>query len=134
MEVSCSYVLVIADSTNGRPILESLRSQCNFSMVFASSLEQGVTYLKKKLPYLVIFSEHRTAYMESLLQRLRSTAYQHHACNLMIVALTDVNDPSWLPQDENPGFDGFLVKPLSGDILSSLVQSAWIRQACCAAS
>jgi AmiR/NasT family two-component response regulator len=52
-------------------------------------------------------------------------------CGITIVALTDVHAPSWLRQEENPGLDGFLVKPLNRDILSSLVQSAWIRQAYC---
>lgn len=50
-----------------------------------------------------------------------------------IVALTDIHAPSWLRQEDNPGIDGFLVKPLDPEVLTSLVQSAWVRQTCCSA-
>jgi len=46
-------------------------------------------------------------------------------------ALATQLSPSYvlvLPQADQSGLDGFLVKPLSGDILISLVQSALARQ------
>lgn len=48
--------------------------------------------------------------------------------DIILLALDDCHAPRWNYQDHNPGFDGFLVRPLSGDILTSLVQSAHIRQ------
>ncbi len=134
MKSSSSYVLVIAHSIDEPSILESLQSSCNDSVVVAYSPDQAMAYLKERLPYLVILMEHRPDYADPLVKKLRFVADQQHAGNTMIIALTDVNDPSWLPQDENPGFDGFLVKPLTGDILNSLVQSAWIRRECCVTS
>jgi CheY-like chemotaxis protein len=134
MEPTSGYVLVLAQAVDEPSILESLLGHCNCSVVVAYSPDQAMHYLRARLPDLVILMEPQSHYTAPFVKRLRVVADQQHASNTMIIALTDVNAPSWLPHDENPGFDGFLVKPLSCDILRSLVQSAWIRRVCCAAA
>jgi AmiR/NasT family two-component response regulator len=78
-------------------------------------------------PYLVILVGNCQIWSRALVSQLRSL---NKPGSTTIVALTDCHAPSWLHQEDNPGLDGFLVKPLSGDVLISLIQSAWARQAC----
>lgn len=96
--------------------------------MFANSEDQAVARVSQAPPYLVILTGDRQTWSHRLVHTLRNRA---QAENITIVALTDCHSPSWLHQEENPGFDGFLVKPISGDILTSLVQSAWVRKTCC---
>ncbi|MBD2059824.1 response regulator transcription factor [Oculatella sp. FACHB-28] len=100
-------------------------------MVFASSIDQVVAKVSQMSPYLVILAGDGQNWSQALVKDLRDAA---NTCETTIVALTDCNAPSWVHQEENPGFDGFLVKPISSDVLTSLVQSAWARQTYCSAS
>ncbi|NJO42923.1 MAG: response regulator [Cyanobacteria bacterium CRU_2_1] len=95
-------------------------------MVVASSADQAMAKAKQSPPSLIILSGNQQDWSQTLISRLRTIA--NHSGGIMIVALTDSHAPSWLRQEENPGLDGFLVKPLNGDVLTSLVQSAWARQ------
>jgi hypothetical protein len=48
---------------------------------------------------------------------------------ITIVALSESTSHSWRSPQEMPELDGFLVKPVTDDILVSLMQSASIKQA-----
>ena len=78
--------------------------------------------------HLVILSGNQHHRSVNLVQDLRTLANTRQAT---IVVLTDCHAPSWMPLEETPGLDGFLVKPLSNDVVTSLVQSAWARRSCC---
>ncbi|MGG6295955.1 hypothetical protein ACQ4M4_16320 [Leptolyngbya sp. AN02str] len=125
--MSKRYVLVLEQSSEDLQMLRSLLERLSCAMVVTNSADQIVLTAREETPCLVILGGNQQSWSHGLISTLRDLAKTS-----MIVALTDSHAPSWLPQDENPGLDGFLVKPLSGDVLSSLVQSAWARQTCCA--
>lgn len=130
-QLSQSYILVLAqpsdDLQNLGLILEGLR----YPLVVASSVEQMIANISLTAPYLVILSCNDLHWSKRLVSRLRNISNARHAT---IVTLTDSHLSSWCPQDDHSGLDGFLVKPLSGDILVSLVQSALARQTFCSVS
>jgi DNA-binding NarL/FixJ family response regulator len=97
-------------------------------MVVASSPDQAMARAVQAPPYLLILAGSQRSWSKALVHDFRNIA---STCGITIVALTDFHAPSWLRQDENPGVDGFLVKPLNRDVLVSLVQSAWARQTYC---
>ncbi|MDX2213206.1 MAG: hypothetical protein SFY66_07945 [Oculatellaceae cyanobacterium bins.114] len=130
MKLSQSYVLVLDHHSGDLKMLESLLMPLRCSIEVVSSVEQAMVRVNQAPPYLVILTGSRQNWSRTLVNKLRD---QTNASNVTIVALTDVHAPSWQHQEENPGLDGFLVKPLSGDVLASLVQSAWARQTYCSA-
>lgn len=125
-----SYILVLdyhsSDLQVLTPVLESL--WCPF--VITQSAEQALERIVQSPPCLVILIGHDYHWSSSLINTLRKTA---RTARVTIVALTDVHAPNWLRQEENPGLDGFLVKPLSREVATSVVQSAWARQTYCPA-
>jgi AmiR/NasT family two-component response regulator len=123
-----NYILVLDQGSDDLQIIEALLGHLRCPLVVTSSLEQAITRAQQAPPYLLILIGDQQDWSKPLVNQFRSLA---DTCGITIVALTDVHAPSWLRQEENPGLDGFLVKPLNRDILSSLVQSAWIRQAYC---
>lgn len=133
MDLSNSYVLVIDSASEDLVLLDSLTDRLPCSVVVAYSPEQALAVTSQGMPYLVILVGDRPDGASRLIHHLRGQARQRHH-NMMIVALTNTHTPHWLHQEQNPGFDGFLVKPISGDVLTSLVQSAWVRQSCYQAS
>lgn len=79
-------------------------------------------------PCLVILAGGHQHWSTAIVNQLRSiTGFGAST----IVALTDIHAPTWPRQEDNPGLDGFLVKPLDREVLTSLVQSAHVRQTCC---
>jgi CheY-like chemotaxis protein len=127
MKSSHRYVLVLDSDSDTLQRLESILRWIHCPMATASSLEQAIAKINDVLPSLIILSGSQTKWSKSLLHKLRP-GQQDTMPDVMIVALTDSHATSWVKQEENPGFDGFLVKPLSPDVVSSLVQSAWARQ------
>lgn len=125
-----SYILVLDQHPEDLQMLESLLKPLKSSVVIASSAAQAMDRISQAPPYLVILTGSRQNWSHALVSQLREQA---NAAHLTIVALTDVHAPSWQHQEDNPGLDGFLVKPLSGDVVMSLVQSAWARQTYCSA-
>jgi AmiR/NasT family two-component response regulator len=97
----------------------------HYRLAIAHSEEQAAVHTAHCPPFLIILAGDYQTWSKSLLNRLRTYATIHR---ITLVALTDAAAASWLDQEDNPGFDGFLVNPLSRDILSSLVQSAHTRQ------
>ena len=130
MTISRSHVLVVGHpSEDLQPLLGILNRLCCSTDV-AVSVEQATLKVKQRLPHLVILSDKHHDAPAGLVRDLRSLT--NSRCST-IVALTDCHSPSWVPLEDVPGIDGFLVKPLNVDVLTSLVQSAWARQTCTAA-
>lgn len=121
------YILVLGKQSEDIQALKSLLSRLRCSVAVASSADQVVAQASQTLPYLVILSGDRQDWSPNLVKQLRQMA---RVCGTTIVALTDFHAPSWLHQEENGGVDGYLVKPIEGDVLCSLVQCAWARQSC----
>lgn len=127
MEQLQNYILIFDQGSDDLPLIESLLGHLRCPLVIASSLEQAIARASQAPPYLLILAGQHE-WSRSIVHQFRSLA---DTCGITIVAVTDVHAPSWPRQEDNPGVDGFLVKPLNGDILSSLVQSAWVRQNYC---
>ncbi|HEY9624732.1 MAG TPA: hypothetical protein V6C78_30680 [Crinalium sp.] len=123
---SCqSYVLVLEQHPDDWQTLEMLLKPLRCSVVVTNSIDQAIAKISQEPPYLVILTGSHQNWSYTLVKALRAQA---NAVHVTIVALTDVHAPSWQYQEENPGLDGFLVKPLSRDVVTSLVQSAWARR------
>lgn len=120
-----SYVLLLAEQAEELFGLASLLEKLRFTVEIAHSAEQAIAKVSHTAPCLMILQGNR--WSSTFVQELRTLA---NSQRMMLVVLTDCHAPSWLHQDQNPGFDGYLVKPLSSDVLSSLVQSASVRQQC----
>ena len=131
MEHLQNYVLIFDKGTEDLQMLESLLGHLRCPLVVASSVEQAMAKAKQAPPYLLILLGAQQSWSQPLVHQFRSLA---DSCGITIVALTDMHAPSWLRQEDNPGVDGFLVKPLNRDILTSVVQSAWVRQTYCLAN
>lgn len=126
---STSYVLVLDQPSDDLRKLTECLSQLCCSTLVLNSADQMMETAHQVIPDLVILAgQHH--WSGTLVSQLRSLANTRRAT---IVALTDCHSPSWTRQENNPGLDGFLVKPLSNEILVSLLQSASVRQSCCSA-
>ncbi|NJO79759.1 MAG: response regulator [Cyanobacteria bacterium RM1_2_2] len=132
MEQLQKYILILDEGSDDLQIIESLLGHLRCPIVVAASPEQAMARASQAPPYLLILVGNQQDWSKPLVHQLvhqfRGLA---NAYGTTIVALTDVHAPSWLRQEDNPGVDGFLVKPLNQDILSSLVHSAWVRQTYC---
>jgi response regulator RpfG family c-di-GMP phosphodiesterase len=109
--------------------LDSLLNQLKCSVVVTRSVDQAMAKASQIPPYLIILTGGQQSWTKTLVRKLRNVANSSDC--ITIVAVTDVPASSWLSWEENPGLDGFLVNPLNSDILTSLVQSAWVRQTYC---
>ncbi len=125
-----SDILLLAKQSREVSVLSSLLKYSHYTVASMNSEEQAIAQIERKPPFLIILAGDTQHWSQPLLKELRHVANVHR---ITLVALTDFHTPHWRHQDENPGFDGFLVYPLSGEVLSSLVQSAHARQALCLA-
>lgn len=125
-----SSILLLAKQPHEIHALASLLRYSSYSVASATSEEQALAQIIQRPPFLIILAGDHQNWSQALLQKLRAFANAHRTT---FVALTDFYAPRWMHQEENPGFDGFLVSPLSSEVLSSLVQSAQTRQAFCLA-
>ncbi len=94
---------------------------------FAVAETRNLRWSHDHIPHLIILGsgQHWShTQVQQLREWMANTAGKHGA---VIVALADNSHSSWPTQEENPGFDGVLVKPLSVDVLASLIESAWVR-------
>lgn len=128
MHFSSGYILLLAKQPQKVNVLATLLGRSSYSVAIANTEAQAIAQLVQHPPFLIILAGNHDHWAQSLLHELRTHAKNHQ---ITLVALTDFHAPSWIHQGENPGFDGFLVNPISSDILSSLVQSAQTRQMCC---
>ncbi len=127
MKFAASHVLLLTQQTEDLHGLEFLLERLRCAVEIVTTPDQAVDRVHQNPPCLVIVQGNHRTWSRKLVYALRAIA---DADNITLVALTDAHAPSWLHQDENPGFDGFLVNPLSSDVLFSLIQSASARQLC----
>lgn len=127
MKFASSYILLLVQQTEDLHGLESLLERLKCPVEIVRSPDQAVDRVRQSPPCLVIVQGNHSHWSQEFVRKLRTIADADH---IMLVALSDSHAPSWLHQEENPGFDGFLVKPLSCDVLFSLIQSASARQLC----
>lgn len=126
MSFSSPYVLLLApQSIEALHGLESLLQQMPYAVEIVHSFDQAVAKVVHEPPCLVILQEQ--PWSQSLIRQLRTLK---NADRITLVMLTEPHSPSWLHQEQNPGVDGFLVKPLSPEVLTSLIQSASARSHC----
>ncbi len=121
------YILLLSHQPQTVSPLALMLGHCRYLVAIAHSEEQAVAHAAQRPPFLIILAGDYQHWSQGLMHKLRVYATAHR---ITLVALTDAYAPSWIAQDDNPGFDGFLVNPISSDIISSLVQSAHTRQAC----
>lgn len=120
-----NYVLVMSQGGDDFDRLDALLTQLRCPVEWAHSPEQAMWKAQQIPPCLIILDGNPCHWSQGVVHRFRSLGDR---CSMTIVALTDFHDPSWLRQEENPGIDGFLVKPIDQDVLKSVVHSAWVRQ------
>jgi DNA-binding NtrC family response regulator len=123
--VPLNYILLLAPQREDLRWLESLLQNMQYAVETADSADSAVAKVSRALPCLVMLQGN--CWSPSFMHQLRTIAA---ATAITLVMVTDSHAASWFHPEENPDIDGFLVKPLSQDILSSLVQSASVRQAC----
>lgn len=118
------YILLLMKQPQVLGILADLLKQGSHAVAIARSEDQALARARLNPPVLIIVAGDQRNWSSNLgeLRRYANTR------QILLVALTDTHSPSWIYQEDNPGFDGFLVNPISSDILSSLVHSAQARQ------
>ena len=120
------YILVLAPDHQEIRNIHAIEADLPYPVVVARSPEQAMTQLRQGKPSLVILvGHHHPSWPQGLVQHLRQTSPD---TEMTIVALTDSTSPQWNHTEDTPELDGFLVKPLSLDIVKSLVESAHARQ------
>lgn len=125
MNISRGYILLLEQrQPNAAQVAQLMLSQFPYPIIIAGSTDQAVAQIQRENPCLVILSGSQQNWSETVVQRLRETV---KPADVTIVALTEPNEPSWSPQEEHPSLDGFLVKPLSSDVLNSVVESALVK-------
>ncbi len=131
MQLTPGYILLLAKQPHTVNVLATLLGRSSYAVAIANTEEQAIAKISQHAPFLVILAGNHHNWSQTLLRELRTRATKRP---ITLLALTDFHAPSWIHQEENPGFDGFLVNPISSDILYSLVQSAHTRQICCPVS
>jgi AmiR/NasT family two-component response regulator len=127
MQSPSDYILVLAHQPQSVSPLALMLEHCRYLVAIAQSEEQVAAHTIQRPPFLIILAGDYQDWSKGLMRKLRAYANAHR---VTLIALTDAYAASWIDQEENPGFDGFLVNPLSRDIIFSLVQSAHTRQNC----
>ncbi|MEM6425046.1 MAG: hypothetical protein AAGF66_07275 [Cyanobacteria bacterium P01_H01_bin.119] len=127
MTASQGYILLLNQQYNDIKVVQSVLERLRCTVFVAESMEQAISRAGEDTPYLIILAGNHPGWAETSVHCLRQAIQK---VGVTIVALTDSHSPSWLHEEDYSGIDGFLVKPLSGEILSTLVQSAWAKQAC----
>ena len=121
MNSSNRYILLLDQQCGVDMIVHSLSNHVGGSVFIARSAAQAVARIEESIPYLVILSGTYQSWSQAFINRLRETV---KPLGTTIVALTRSHEPTWSFQEEHPGIDGFLVEPISKDVLHLLVESA----------
>jgi hypothetical protein len=129
MQLPKCCVLVLHQQPDEMPtLMEFSTEELKCPMVVVSSVEQALARAEQLMPNLIILVGGQSHWPQTLISQLRSINAVAHST---IVALTE--NQFWFQREDHPGLDGFLVRPVHNDVLSSLVHSAWVRQNCYAA-
>lgn len=124
--INGGYILVVDPQRQEMAATASTPLDLEYPVFVVNSTEQAMGRLDQGFPYLVILiMDHGQEWLRSSIEQLRQMTT---AAAMTIVALTDATSPEWHYGEDMPDVDGFLVKPLSLDILKSLVASATARQ------
>ena len=118
-------VLVLDEQESRPPRAELSRLSDHYAFVMANSAEHAIEQAQHKKPCLVILMGENQSWFENQVKILRQS---RQAAPMTIVALTESASPRWQRDAYTLDLDGFLVQPLTDDILVSLVQSAAIKQ------
>ncbi|TVP69563.1 MAG: hypothetical protein EA342_03060 [Leptolyngbya sp. LCM1.Bin17] len=128
MTLLSGYILVLDPERREFRDAHALEADLQYPVFVASSTEQAVNQVKQAPPCLVILvGDNYQDWSQPLIDQLRQSS---RTKDMTILALTDSTSPQWQYREDNSGVDGLLVKPLSQDILRSLMASAFARQAC----
>ena len=127
LESSASdYILVLEQQpSQDSRLLSMLLDVWRSPLVVASSTNQVLDRIRYLPPSLVILIGNHESWPNHFSLQLRQEA---NSFGCTILALTDAASPSWPGQDHGSIFDGFLVKPLSSDVLASVLQTAQARR------
>jgi AmiR/NasT family two-component response regulator len=125
MRRSQDYVLVLDEQQRKLHQSDFPLVSTQYSLVLAASAEHAVEHARQAAPCLVILVGDDQAWFKDQVRALR---YSTDAPTMTIVALTDSTAPRWQASPDLLELDGFLVKPLTDDILTSLVQSAIVKR------
>jgi DNA-binding response OmpR family regulator len=125
MSTTHGYILVLDTQRHQSGSVETLLAQLRWPVFVAGSAEQAVAQAHQISPWLVILIGDGQNWSKSLVEQLRQGSQPKQ---MTIVALTESTSPRWDHTDDHPGLDGFFVKPLSSEVLTSLVQSALAKQ------
>lgn len=125
MNFSKDYVLVLNERRRQVHQPEFPVASAQYSFIVVPSVEDAIEQARKVTPCLVILIGESHAWFENQVKALRHAL---EAPSMTVVALTDSTAPNWQASKETMELDGFLVKPLTDDILVSLVQSAIVKQ------
>ncbi|HEY9764697.1 MAG TPA: hypothetical protein V6D07_19370 [Trichocoleus sp.] len=125
MKNSDGYILILDTQRHEPHGVHSLLTQLHCPVFIAGTAEQAVAKTRQMSPCLVILIGDGCSWSQSLVDQLRQ---EGSAAQMTIVALTDSSSPHWDHSEDNPGLDGFLVKPLSSEVLTLLVESALAKQ------
>jgi DNA-binding response OmpR family regulator len=124
--IDSGYILVVDPQRHEMPTFPPTRLDFEYPVFVVNSTEQAMGRLDQGFPCLVILIiDDGQDWLWSFIEKLRQITA---ARAMTIVALTDATSPEWHYSEDMPDVDGFLVKPLSLDILKSLVASATARQ------
>lgn len=124
MKFSQDYVLVLDERQQqlATPDFSAVSRHCSF--IVAVSPEHAVEQARQVTPCLVILVGEDHAWFKHQVNALRHSADEEA---ITIVALTDSTSPSWESEENLLDLDGFLVEPLTEDVLTSLVESAIVK-------
>ena len=121
MNSSNGYILLLRQHCGTDRMVQSISEQIKSSIFVASSTDQAVARIEESIPYLVILAGTHQNWSPAFVDLLREIV---KPLDTTIVALTQFHEPNWQFQEEHPGIDGFLVEPISNDVLHLLVESA----------
>lgn len=120
-----NYVLILDEEYRWLPQSDLPLTVVRCPIYVASSPAQAIAQAQAVPPCLVILVGNDQNWVKTQVHTLRQAT---QATQATIVALTESAYPTWEPAEESPDVDGFLVKPLTDDVLTSLVQSALAQQ------
>lgn len=127
MKLPQRYILLMGKDSEVLRGLEVGLQKLECTVTIAPSLEQAIAKVSDSPPDLVLAAGTPQHYTSSSLSQLRDG--DRH-CPILIFAVS--HSPSYQPLTYNdPHFDGYLVNPVSEEVLNSLLQSAQAHQSWC---
>lgn len=121
--------LSVTQAMSSSPISSSpIDSVLGCPIVTVTSPRQALAKAQAAPPHLMILSgKDSYAWSPQMARQIRAHV---PAEAIMIVAITESIDFSWLPKEDTMAIDGILVEPLSAEILSTLNESAMTKRRC----